>query len=185
MILYLIDEKCNPDDKQFITDLYLTYKPAMVATAKVYVSCPHDIEDILQGTILKLIPKTDLLKTMNTFSIGAYISYTIKSVAISHLRHQNVVDRHIVAADKCTQIENIPDPNILPEVWMINKEWFTSFYKQFQMLSEEDQLLLRGKYILELTDDELAHLLHCKASSIRMKLTRARRRAQLIFERRG
>ena len=46
-----------------------------------------------------------------------------------------------------------------------------------ESLSEEDRILLEGKYILEQSDRDLAALLGCKPSSIRMKLTRARRRA--------
>ena len=44
-------------------------------------------------------------------------------------------------------------------------------------LSEEDRLLLEGKYILGYHDDELATMLGCRKDSVRMKLTRARRRA--------
>ena len=56
------------------------------------------------------------------------------------------------------------------------------------MLAEqkEDRLLLEGKYILGYTDAELADMLGCKKSSVRMKLTRARRRAfQLMTEEEG
>ena len=49
-------------------------------------------------------------------------------------------------------------------------------------LSPEDRLLLEGKYFLEESDESLAKLLGCKAGSIRMKLTRARRRAFKLFE---
>ena len=53
-------------------------------------------------------------------------------------------------------------------------------------LPEEDQLLLEGKYILGYKDTELADMLGCKKDSIRMKLTRARRRAfQLMTEEEG
>lgn len=45
---------------------------------------------------------------------------------------------------------------------------------------------MEGKYILGYTDAELADMLGCKKSSVRMKLTRARRRAfQLMTEEEG
>ena len=47
--------------------------------------------------------------------------------------------------------------------------------------SEEEQILLEGKYILGYTDQELALQVECKPASIRMKLTRARRRALQIL----
>ena len=56
----------------------------------------------------------------------------------------------------------------------------------FGSLSDEDQFLLQGKYFLGQSDAELASQLGCKPSSIRMKLTRARRNAfKKITEREG
>lgn len=48
-------------------------------------------------------------------------------------------------------------------------------------LSEEHRMLLEGRYILGISDEELAKQLHCKSSSIRMKLTRARRAASQLL----
>ena len=42
-------------------------------------------------------------------------------------------------------------------------------------MTESDQLLLLGKYTMDMSDTELAQVINCKPSSIRMKLTRARR----------
>lgn len=53
------------------------------------------------------------------------------------------------------------------------------------VLPKETQILLKGKYILGYTDQELACQLKCKPSSIRMKLTRARRAALLLLSERN
>ena len=45
----------------------------------------------------------------------------------------------------------------------------------FREMREEEQQLLMGKYLMDLSDAELAQTLGCKPSSIRMKLTRVRR----------
>lgn len=42
-------------------------------------------------------------------------------------------------------------------------------------MREEEKQLLYGKYLMDLSDAELAQMLGCKPSSVRMKLTRARR----------
>lgn len=61
-----------------------------------------------------------------------------------------------------------------------------TFFKQgLGQLSAEDRALLEGKYILGDSDEMLARTLHCKPSSIRMKLTRARRRALKLLEQEG
>ena len=53
--------------------------------------------------------------------------------------------------------------------------------KIWPLLSEEERFLLEGKYVLGYKDNELAIKAGCKASSIRMKLTRARRHALTII----
>ena len=52
----------------------------------------------------------------------------------------------------------------------------------WQKLSPTDQLLLEWKYIFGFSDRDLALRLDCKPESIRMKLTRARRRALHILK---
>lgn len=52
-------------------------------------------------------------------------------------------------------------------------------------ISNDDRVLLEGKYILQYSDETLAMVLNCKVSSIRMKLTRARRRALKLIKTEG
>ena len=47
-------------------------------------------------------------------------------------------------------------------------------------LSPRDSLLLQSKYIVGMTDEELAAAFGCKQSSVRMLLSRARHRAEAI-----
>ena len=57
------------------------------------------------------------------------------------------------------------------------EEQLDALRRVWPRLSEADQLLLSGRYILGLDDRELARLAGCKPGSVRMKLTRARRNA--------
>lgn len=54
--------------------------------------------------------------------------------------------------------------------------------KIWPRLPEDDRVLLEGKYILGYSDQELAEEIGCQANSIRVKLTRARRRALAIIQ---
>lgn len=181
MLLYLAVDKSSPDEQEFITKLYQRFLPAMVATASKYVSNQHDAEDVVHSAVVRLIPNIDKLMKLNDFTLSAYVFYTTRSVALNLLRHQNVVHEHTAAAADDASIDNIKDSSALPEIKFLDKEAAEQFAEIFTTLPEEDQLLLSGKYILELSDQELANILNCKVSSIRMKLTRARRRAQGMF----
>ncbi|OUN10095.1 hypothetical protein B5G42_11275 [Flavonifractor sp. An91] len=75
----------------------------------------------------------------------------------------------------------MPGPSL--DDHLLQTERLERLAEVWDLLPEDDQLLLEGKYILGQEDTELADMLGCKASSIRMKLTRARRRAfQLMNE---
>ena len=67
---------------------------------------------------------------------------------------------------------------------LLASEAAEQFWAVWLQLSSEDRLLLEGKYLLGQKDEALAAILKCKPSSIRMKRTRARRRAaKLLSER--
>ena len=78
----------------------------------------------------------------------------------------------------------IPEPSLDKRIMLAEQK--ERLMQIWSSLPEEDRLLLEGKYILGYTDAELADMLGCKKSSVRMKLTRARRRAfQLMTEEEG
>lgn len=59
------------------------------------------------------------------------------------------------------------------------------FGRAWMALPEETRSLLAGKYLLGLSDAELAEQYGCRPDSIRMKLTRARRQALKILREGG
>ena len=69
---------------------------------------------------------------------------------------------------------------------MILSEENAQLREIWPMLSEDQRFILEGKYILGYSDKELAEQLQCNPSSIRMKLTRARRNAlALLLQKKG
>lgn len=103
-------------------------------------------------------------------------------MAIDFLRKQDREAEHCIsiedgqlkniAADSSLD-EQLPSLNSADQLWSI-----------WSQLPPEDRILLEGKHILGYTNEEIAMVLDCKASSVRMKLTRARRRAaKLLSER--
>lgn len=80
---------------------------------------------------------------------------------------------------------SITDKSPLPEEVALMNERIDEFGKVWMTLPEDTRTLLAGKYILGLSDTELAEQYGCNPNSIRMKLTRARRQALKIFQEGG
>ena len=83
--------------------------------------------------------------------------------------------KHEVAAPvEGSETEISPAPSI--EDLLLLKEDIHALLLAMNQLHEEEQILLQGRYLLGLSDEEIAETIQCKPSSVRMKLTRVRRK---------
>ena len=163
------------NDRQFISDLYERYRRIMYNRAMHYLAVPQDADDLIQDCLEQLIKNVSTLRTLDDCALISYVVTTVRNTAINFAKHLEVQSRHVYLTD--FEDEDPADSATLPEDVLLSNEFSDAFTKAFATLSEGDQLLLRGKYELNLEDAELAVIFGCAPNSIRMKLTRARRRA--------
>lgn len=168
-------------EKEFFESIYNRYKHLMYQTARHYTSNQADLEDIMQDSVERLLRKIYKLMAIPSCALAAYIVYTVRNVAINLKRHQSVVMQHSVPLDINEQ-DAFESPHLPPDKIVEKLDTNKQLSLLWDKLPEEDQDLLYRKYIAEQTDDELAVIFHCKKDSIRMKLTRARRKAMKLLE---
>lgn len=157
--------------RDFMEALYLNYKRLMLRTAGQYFPGQEDREDIVHDAMLRLLRHARKLEAMETDRVPGYIVFTVRSVAVDLLRKRN-------RTPESTLEDERPDDGEAPVLdRIIFEETLEKLRAVWPGLSPEEQLLLEGKYIWNCTDGELAEALGCQTSSVRMKLTRARRRA--------
>ena len=81
-------------------------------------------------------------------------------------------------------MEQIAEDGETMDSLVLLSEQAEQLWKIWPKLTEDERFLLEGKYILGYSDQQMAVSLKCSPGSIRMKLTRARRRAmKLLLER--
>ena len=160
-------------EKLFMHSLYNEFIGLMVVTAKKYESNPDEVDDIIQDSLLKLIPKISILQGLERCILAAYIVSTVRNTAINHVKKKHITMKHHVKEE----ISDIPEDALPLDELLILREKKNCLMQIWAILPEDDRILLEGKYILGYTDTELANELKIKPSSIRMKLTRARRKA--------
>ena len=158
-------------DQAFMEALYRQYSRLMYATARKYVDGP-DLDDVVQSAAEKLIKRTKTLRELKPGALACYIVYTVKSVSVDHLRAKGRQEGRTVGL---WDIE-LPQAES-PEDKLVSLDRLSRLKSIWPRLSEEEQQLLWGKYIGGYSDEELAADFRCKPDSIRMKLTRARRKA--------
>ena len=170
----------DPNDRKFMEDLFQKHDRLILATVKKYVSDVHDQEDATQTVAERLIWYIQKLKQLSPKACNAYIIYTAKSVAMDLHKSQARYKKSFSSLDEEGEEHSILDSDMHGhsiDSHIILQEQMAQLKKNWHELSEEDRLLLEGKYIWELSDKELAECLRCKTDSVRMKLTRARSRA--------
>ena len=110
----------------------------------------------------------------------AYIVYSIRNAATDYLRRKHVHEKRVLSL--CQEEAEKYYINQDPDEWIFRSEEREHFYRVWEQLPEEDKSLLARKYVFGWSDAELAQDLGCAPSSIRMKMTRARRRAAAAFQ---
>ena len=183
IIFFGVVETLYPEEQEFFLNVYEQFKRIMYKTALKYVSDITVAEDLVQDAIVKLIPKTPTMQKLNQKALLAYVVTTVRNVSIDHLKRQmrTAYDHGYSELDEELHNE-FQLKTQTPEEILLNEERSEELRKRWDNLNNKDKDILLGKYILGLTDKELARQYGCKPNSIRMILTRARRNALNVMQ---
>jgi RNA polymerase sigma-70 factor (ECF subfamily) len=148
----------------------------MFAEARKYFHNQEDCEDVVQEGVLKLINNILKIKGKSRCILASYIVSIIRNTSMTILKKRNLKQQREISLDSGQIDTVVSDDPPLHEI-MEQFDDYAQLDLIWKELSEDDQFLLEGKYILQLNDSELATSLRCKPDSIRMKLSRARKNA--------
>lgn len=170
-ILAIEDES----DREFMATLFLQYEKLMYSTICKVTQDNWLIDDILQSTLEKLIDKICVLKTLNRDRLINYLIVACRNTAYNTCQAQT---RHH-AEDLEDYIGEVSGNHGGSDVedFIILRNQLEILRKIWTQLDERSRYLLEAKYILELSDAEIAADLKLKPKSVRMALTRARKKA--------
>lgn len=173
--------RSRDDDQEFMQDLYHSYQRLMYYMVQKYIASPTEREDIVQDCLEKLITKVDILKGAPPPVLARYISVTVRNTAISFLKRRGRESAAVVSLEDVEEGAAAERGSPL-ERDILRREEIQEFRTIWKQLDEETKMALEGRYILGYDDKELAELLDCKPDSVRMKLTRARRKAKMLMK---
>lgn len=161
------------EDQVFFRQFYEDYKGFIFFTARKIVSSEEDCEDIVQDAVIRLMKNIPTLRELNDSKTAKYIAVTIKSAFFDREKKK----RH----------KAVPIPQDYPDLLNsvekmeggLDAQRGTEFLKN--ALSEREWLLLEGKYIVGYSQEELSSLINCSPDSVRMLLSRTRKKARSIM----
>lgn len=174
-------KKRKDKENRFMEELYFRYNRLILYVLRKYVSNTAEADDLAQTTLERLMQKEEKLKTFDEQALPAYISETAKHVAFNYLKRRGVEMSLFIPEDFDKLARSLFDSNPSFDDLLISEESAAICRKELSKLPENEQRLLKGKYLLGMEDEELAKMINCKPSSVRMKMTRARRMAYDAF----
>ena len=161
--------------------IYKTHARMMHAIICKMVSNQKDQEDVLQECLVRMIPKVDLLRTLSPSRLAGYAATVARNTSLSFLRLQKN-ERELLSFQ---EVEILPSSIPSLEETLLKTEDLDALYQVWPLLSDDDQAILSGRYILQYTDQELSDYLGCPKGGVRMRLSRARKRAYALIKKQG
>ena len=173
------------DDRAFMQEVYQQNERLMYAIALKYASNTQDCEDIVHDTVEKLCKNIAKIKELPNSALRAYVVYAVRNTAINFRKHQATINRHIQQLSDDDLSSEYDQPESIIERIEDLKEKRTSLTKVWMQLTDAEQELLYRKYVLEQTTEELAGIFQCSRDSIRMRLSRVRRKSLRLMKGEG
>lgn len=162
------------DEQAFMAWMFQSYQRLMYATAARCCSNTSLCDDIVQESLLRLCKCADRLRHLTEATLAGYIQTTVRNKAADLLRQEYARQQSIIRWEEMAEVE---DSAPSPEEYLERLERRARIFSIWPELTDEEQSVLVGRYISGDTDEALAARLNCKPASLRIKLTRARRRA--------
>lgn len=134
----------------------------------------------MQDTLVGLIQAGGRLDALSPGALARYVAVSARNRSITYLRRQRWERAHLIPLEEHWDL-SADGPT--PEGRLMAGEDCQQLRRIWPALSRRERQLLAGRYLRGYSDSQLARLLGCGRSSVRMLLTRARRRARALYGR--
>lgn len=169
----LVCNKLTKEEKRYCSELYSKYRRFMYSVAMQYASYEMPAEDIVQNASYVMAKYSYRFRDMDEPACLTYLRLIVQSVANDHYRHVKRDERllfQVEALSICSarsaeeDYMDFADSELIEEV--------------LDSLDDRASTLLRGKYYLHLSDEEIADIVGCKPDSVRTLVRRAKQKAE-------
>ena len=172
----------GPEDHDIITEFYVQHKMLLYREAWKYLSVQQDVEDIVLETFVRIIDHMEKFRTLLPHERVLYAKAIVRNLSFI-LQKRNSLISMVPYEDVDTYL--MVEEEELPEN-VVSKELQLAYIRKvWAQIPGEDRLILEQKYVLDWSDKELAATLGIQASSVRMKLTRAKRKVIVLLKEQG
>ena len=164
------------DDRAFLEQAYLDYHRLMYAQALRVLRDAAAAEDAVSDALLSLTKKIPLLRTFDRNKLRAYCVITVKHAAISALRRRQ---REHPATEEDRLADTADEGRV--EDRLLERAGVERIKAAIRRLPEQEMRIMVMRYFREMTDGEIAQETGLQPVSVRVHLSRARKRLREIL----
>jgi len=151
--------------KRYFTALYRKYFPLMKYAAHGILHDYDAADDVIQDALVSLIEHYEKLRTLSGPQATTYIYVTVRGTAVDFQRRRQ--------RKPVEPLEEADGASESPESEYLRSETRQEVAAAVDALPDDKRDLLRSKYGLDQTDEELAAKYHVNRVAIRKRLSRA------------
>ncbi len=166
-IMMISDE----DDRELVRRLFLQNERSMYMMAIRIVKEHHTACDIVSMTCVKMIEKTNYLRSIDLQKQTPYILSIVRNTAYSYLRKRRTEKLWTVPDER--MLDSISDDNGIDDALICEAE-NQLLHEAIQRLKPANHDLLVMKYFTQMSDEAISKELGIAKDSVRCYLTRAR-----------
>ena len=170
----------DESDNVLFQQFYAENKGFIYYIARKYVSNPNECDDLVQETIVRLIKNISTLKNIDRCKTTKYIVLTVRAAFLDQIKRNK--KENVVYLDNEVLEDLMAKELILGDLdQQLHAKTIVAKLKS--ELPRKDWILLEGKYLMGLSQEELGNLIGISSDSVRMTLHRAKLKAkQLLSE---
>ncbi|MEA4896699.1 MAG: RNA polymerase sigma factor [Christensenellaceae bacterium] len=144
----------------------------------------QDVEDAVSQTIISLIEKVSLIKSLPRPVLRAYVVSTIRNTPLNHVRYKQRRCMQGVPLDDAL-MKTIPDASQDVEASVLNDDSVAHMEAMIEKPNEREAELLRQRYFLDLSDQEITKVWNVKPETVRKAIYRARKHLMALYAKEG
>lgn len=183
MLPIIIMEIESDADRMLVERLYYTCRSAMLRRAKEILGDEDGAEEAVQDALVRLIRHMDTVREIPAAEQPCYLMMLNRTAALDIYRKRK---RETALRQELEQAPNHEPPEAaLPDELLINEEKINILMACVKELPQRDRDVLICRYMMDMSNEEIAPLAGVAAGSVRMLLTRARRRAFALYRQKG
>ena len=165
--LSLIEDTGDKDKLEYI---YTNYYSIMFAVAIKYAHNEDTARDIIHDSMLKVIAALQTIEMDDPQRLKSFLCVVVKNRAIDVIRHDNGL-----ASCNIEEVDySLNDPSPTPVEQILSADGYNRIINCIHHMKDTYRSVCELKYIGEMTENQIADVLHLSPKAVNARIFRAR-----------